>query len=499
VTDDARLSRWTTPLALSCADPRQHAGFDTIRDEIAKLESPTGGITDWAEVLRIGDAFLAETGRDLLVASAVASALAHREGISGVVLGTQLLASLLADATTTPTRPRARANALQAFVARAEIGIDTSSERPRASLELLASALRNLAEVATRTLASEAPSLRPLEDRARSALAALPVVTAAPTPVFAPPPPIVTAPSESLPDRAEQVPAFVRRVSSQLIAAASLTRAGSPLDADALRLTLTALYLPICAAPETTRDARTALPAPPKLVLETLAKQQSSAAPESLVRDALAALERNRFALDLHVHLARSLERAGSPGARAREVHRHEVRGLLTRLPELLDREFADGTRFASAETRALFASAEDPPEPQASLASEDPLAALRALARQGRMADALALGTKVRHQAGSGRARFEATYAMAALAEEARALPLAIELHAELLADLDRHALDGWDPTLATDVLRATVRLAPSGSETARAAFARLARIDARAAFEISASIHATPAKPVR
>jgi len=58
------------------------------------------------------------------------------------------------------------------------------------------------------------------------------------------------------------VPAFIRRAASQLVSAAALARAGSPLDPHALRLTLVALYLPITTAPETTRDARTALTAP---------------------------------------------------------------------------------------------------------------------------------------------------------------------------------------------------------------------------------------------
>jgi type VI secretion system protein VasJ len=339
--------------------------------------------------------------------------------------------------------------------------------------------------------------MRGLEERVRRELDAIPA-PAAPTPVFAPPPPLPTAlaptTTEALPDRADQVPAFVRRASGQLVAAAALVRASALLDPEALRTTLVALYLPIACAPETTRDARTSLPAPSKLVLETLTKQQTSMAPEMLVRDALAALERSRFALDLHVIVARALERGGA--ARACAIHRHEVTGLFARLPELLDREFADGTRFASAETRAFFTVA---PATTETPATEDPLEPVRALSRAGRIADALALGSDLRRRASSGRARFEATLAMSALAEEARALPLASELHAELLGTMDAHTLDAWEPALAAAVLRASARLAPAGSETSRTAFARLCRIDARAAFEISSSVHTTPGKTGR
>lgn len=502
---DLRLARWTAALASPCVDARQHAAFDAIRAETAKLESPTGGTTDWGEVLRLGDGFLAEVGRDLIVASALACALSHREGIAGVTLGARLLSKLVIDPATTPARTRARCNALLSFVARAELALDATKERTRPALETLQAALSELADAA-RTLGDDAPSLRTLTDRARVALEALPPpaqVTPS-APVFVAPPPAAPAASApatdaALPDRAEQVPSFVRRIAGQLVPAAALMRAAAPLDADALRITLVALYLPIQAAPETTRDARTALTAPPKLVLESLAKQQASAAPEALVREALAALERNRFALDLHVHLARALERAGASAAAS--IHRHEVRGLIARLPELLDREFADGTRFASTDARTFFAAWEPKADVTTGQPTESPIDELRALSRAGRAADALALGARLRRDAASARARFETTLAMALAAEDARALPLAAELHAALQADLDHHALDMWDPELATAALRAGLRVAAAsgGDSAARALFGKLARLDARAAFEISSSMGATAPKPVR
>lgn len=492
MSTDARFVRWTAPLATPSTEPRAHLAFDGIRNELAKLESPTAGSPDWSEIVRLGDVFLGEVGRDLVVGSALAAALSHREGLRGLTLGARLVAHLVSDASVTPPRPRARANAVATFLARAELAFDESKDRSRAALDALELAVTELA-AATSTLGDDGPSTRGLMDRVRAALAALPApVASSPAPIFAPPPPVVptaSPSSESLPDRADQVPAFVRRVSAQLVPAASLLRGLSPIGAEAIRLTLVALYLPITSAPETTQGARTSLPSPPKLVLETLGKPHASA--ETLVQGTLAALERHRFALDLHAILARALDRA-SPAAAA--VHRHEVRGLCARLPELLDREFSDGTRFASADTRSLFASweATTTTSPQQ---EEDPLSALKTLAREGRVADALAMGTQLRQRATSGRARFEVTLAMALVAEDARSLPLATELHAELLADIDRHALDTWDPTLVVAAIRAAVRV---GSDP-RAAFARLARIDARAAFEISSSLHATPGKTVR
>ncbi len=506
MTADERLARWTAPLASPCAEPRAHPGFDAVRTEIAKLESPTGSSTDWTEVLRVGDAFLSEVGRDLIVASAVASALAHREGVDGIALGARLMTTLLADASATPARPRARSNALLAYAARAEMAIESAKDPARDALDSLDAALRDLANTSASALGADAPSLHGIRDRVRTAIGSLPATAAAdPAPVFALPPPMPSpglALAAEVPDRAEQVPAFVRRVATQLVASAALSRGSSALDPHALRLTLIALYLPITSAPETTRESRTALAAPPKLVIESLARQASSGTPDTLVRDAIGALERSRFALDVHVHLARGLEAGGATSAAA--VHRHEVRGLLARLPALLDREFSDGTPFASADTRAFFAGWDPQPTlaPSSRVDSTTAIDEMRALAHAGRAGDALALGSRLRHAAASGRERFETTLAMAIIADEAHALPLAAELCAALVGDTDRHELDAWDPTLSASAIRAAVRIASKttgGDSTARALFARLARVDARGAFELSSHVHATGPKSGR
>jgi type VI secretion system protein VasJ len=506
VSANERLARWTAPLEAR-VDARAHSSFELVRTETAKLESPSGGPPDWSAVLDASDAFLTEVGRDLVVGAALASALAIREGFGGAALGASTLARLLMDPTLTPPRARARANALAWYVARTEIALDGAKDRTRSALDALDAALDELSAAATSTLGDDAPTTRSLKERVQRALASLPAPAPppsepAPAAIFAPPPPlpsVASAPAETLPDRPEQVPAFVRRISTQLVSAAALARSVTPLDADAIRTTLVALYLPIASAPETTRDRRTALPAPPKLVLETLRKHQGT--PETLVRDALAAIERSRFALDVHLALASALDRAGAE--RAASAHRHEVVGLLARLPELLEREFADGTPFASAEARATFDGWLAPaPTPIASLAPEEsPTGRIRALARQGRVADALAAGRVARDAASSVRSRFELTLSLAIVAEDARATSLAAELHLELLELMDRHALDAWDPLLAAETLRSHLRLARSATpETlARPLFARLARLDPAAAFEIARTNHATPAKTGR
>jgi hypothetical protein len=61
---------------------------------------------------------------------------------------------------------------------------------------------------------------------------------------------------------------------------------------------------------------------------------------------------------------------------------------------------------------------------------------------------------------------------------------------------------LGEWEPELASAATRAALRVAAAstgGEGASRILFGKLARLDARAAFEISSSTGATPAKPGR
>jgi type VI secretion system protein VasJ len=509
---DPRLTAWLAPVAAPAAEPRFHPAFETVRAETAKLDSPAGGPPDWAAVLGAGDVFLRQVGKDLVVATSLAVALAHREGARGLTTGLTLLTALLGAADTAPSRPRARANALAFFVARSECAWDgRPPERDRALLEALAEPIAALGRCATESLGSDAPSLRGLSDRVQRAKESLPTpaATAAVTPtpeaepkaVFAAPPPL--PPSEPPAARAESIPTQLRKNAAALAEIAGLMRASSPLDADALRVLLVALYLPMTAPPPTSRGVRTALPPPSKLTLDTIERLAADGAPDAIAKEILAALERNRLALDLHVHLSRALDRAGDAATEAKRVHAHELRGLHERLPTLVTLEFSDGTPFAAPATREMFEALAKRTVAESVIApSASPLETARELARDGRVAEALALASRARTEAPSARARFEATLALAGLAEQARALPLAEELHAALLRELDERQVEAWEPELAASALAAHLRLVrgtPGKESLAKTLFGRLAVVDPTAALAFAHPAHATPQRPVR
>lgn len=508
----ARVDAWLGPIASPSLEPRFHPTYETIRSETAKLDSPTSSPPDWAAVAASGDLFLRDVGKDLVVATSLAVALGYREGARGLTAGIDLVTGLLRTPDAAPPRARARANALAFLSARVEALWDgRPPERERAALDSLSRSIASLDACATEMLGNDAPSFRGLSDRVARALAALPgaVAPAAPPPpaaeeppaVFAPPPPLPS--SEPLVPRAESLPTLVRKHAAALLETAAQMRATAPLDADALRVLLVSLYLPITAPPPTSRGARTSLPPPPKLAIETIERLSEAAPPEAVVREVLGALERNRLALDLHLQLARALERAGEPGADARRVHRHELTGLHARLPILASLEFSDGTPLAAPATREMLDGLLAPTKPPAAPEpTESPMAAARALAREGRLTEALSLAGRVRNGASSGRRRFDATLGLAAIAEEARAFPLAEELHAALLREVDDRKIDAWDPELAAAALVAHlrfVRAVPGKEALAKSLFGRLAVLDPAVALGFATPPHATAAKTVR
>nr|MDQ3037348.1 type VI secretion system ImpA family N-terminal domain-containing protein [Myxococcota bacterium] len=157
------LTPWIHPIVGDLPlgpDPRPLAAYQSLREEIAKLESPAAGPCRWELVERDAELVLASS-KDLASAAYLAGALAQRRGIEGLTLGTALLAELLRRFDTLhPVRPRARANALAWFLDRAEQ--QALAARPssgdRAHLARLQTALTALRAAAGERLGDDAPS-----------------------------------------------------------------------------------------------------------------------------------------------------------------------------------------------------------------------------------------------------------------------------------------------------------------------------------------------------
>ncbi|MBI3596685.1 MAG: type VI secretion system domain-containing protein, partial [Nitrospirae bacterium] len=163
-------------------------------------------------------------------------------------------------------------------------------------------------------------------------------------------------------------------------------------------------------------------------------------------------------------HSALALTRLGPSFATAKEAVSAEVRTLLRRLPALLDCRFSDGTPFAAPDTRSWIerevSLSGDGSAPPASAAKEsDRLAEVREkadlLLRERKAKEAIALYHGKIAEAPASRDRFVLRLELARLSLQSGFPRLAFSQLDALDREMDRYALEEWDPPLALEVLR--------------------------------------------
>ena len=190
MTIETLLPRITAPLTPERIgiDPRYDDQYLVLKDEIAKLDSPSAGAIDWAQVERRAADVLSTLSKDLLAASYFAYARHKTQGVQGAADGLAVLDAFMTTYGDTcfPTRARARANALSWCIealARDLASRQLASGEGEAARRALATCAA-LKATATAKLAADAPSFAPLSDAIARLVAA---DDGSPAPVVAPP------------------------------------------------------------------------------------------------------------------------------------------------------------------------------------------------------------------------------------------------------------------------------------------------------------------------
>ena len=530
----AAAADWLAPIrpdAPAGDDARYDDGYARVREMIKRLDSPTGLAVDWAQVLRDGGALLQTRSKDLLIAAHVAYALYDQRGLNGLYSGLCLMHGLV-DRFWEGLYPdlrrgaRARANAIAWLTARLE-GVGERSPQAseyalvaqlselgselerlveerfadqRPALSPLIMALQRLALSVPAPTKSVAPRPPPAQDAAPAAAAA-PAQTASPATSAGPavaaklPAELVAAPAIS--NQAELI-AFYRKLRTQLSELADALRAVDDADPLPYRLTRTACYLTVVETIAAGPNGNTSVQAPPPMVLseiDGLARSQSWA---KVLAAGEQSLGRSPYLLDLHLRTHTALVQLGPRHARAQLAVEAELLSLLRRAPELPDRKFANGTPFADAATREwlaqLGASAgggatgggnETSPEDQAALE------AVRSAIAAGRTSEGLEAFEGLIARLDSGRERFGARLVVARAHAAAGSGDMAAALFEGLVEELDRHRLDVWDPSLASECLASYYHclkaLGQKDKEMAQVAgvvYRRLCRVDPKRAL---------------
>src|SRR5207248_1267565 len=169
-----RASPWMSPIPgviPDAASARLEAPYQTVTNEVGKLDRPDGGTVDWKRVAELSEDLLRTRTKDLLIGSYLAHALHRLRGLDGLATGATLLAEML-DRFWDSLQPearrlRGRVNALQWFLDKTLLTLPEQDFAPAElpGIEALQAAFLRLAELARARFADAAPAMSPLLER----------------------------------------------------------------------------------------------------------------------------------------------------------------------------------------------------------------------------------------------------------------------------------------------------------------------------------------------
>ncbi|MCA9689811.1 MAG: type VI secretion system protein TssA [Myxococcales bacterium] len=188
---EQRARPWLTPISSSkpAGDDLRHDSESLlVRDEVAKLESMTGGEVDWPKVHEIAGRLLKTRTKDLHLTCYFARAWAALEGLDGMATGVAVVALVLdrfRDSLHPPAkRARRRAGAIEWLIGQLEPAIARREPRAgdRAAVIALEQATARFVDVVRDTLGDAGPALTPLRTAVERLKLSVPASPAAPSP-----------------------------------------------------------------------------------------------------------------------------------------------------------------------------------------------------------------------------------------------------------------------------------------------------------------------------
>jgi len=229
----ASIEAWLAPISDASPagdDARYDPLHEQIRAEAAKLDSPTGGMPDWAKLVKQARELTSTKSKDLLIQSYAAYAMYNVDGLMGLASGVFLLAESMDrywDAMQPPAkRVRARVNAIQWLTDRLDATLPETQvgASDYAAVTALEAAVRRLRGVVADKFEDQAPALRPLSDAVERLKLSLPE-GAEPAGDTEPPPPPAAAPAPAAPAPVAPAPVASAPVASAPAAPAPVAAA----------------------------------------------------------------------------------------------------------------------------------------------------------------------------------------------------------------------------------------------------------------------------------
>ncbi|WP_164743912.1 type VI secretion system protein TssA [Saccharospirillum alexandrii] len=483
--------------------------FQQLEAELAKQESLTAATVDWRLVEQLARTILTSESKDLLVASYMAAALVQNQSYSGMLQGFALLQQLCEhwwdDMHPPLKRIRGRAAAITWLVEKVSWHIET---KPPAGAELtqiseLYETVSGLDQWLAEKMADKAPDMtgliRPLRQLKKTAdaeakqaeakaappepkppatespaqndaaspqsasneppvaaLAAQPPPAAQPQPATPPAPSTLKTPDINA-DVATDADASkaIRQIQDALRKLSSYYAEAKPAEPRRYRLARYALWLNVDSLPPN-KDGKTQVPPPAKDLGTRIQQALDQADFTGVVDQVEKHLVKLPYWFEGQRLLVTAMDQLGGSHQAALQVVRSELRGLLERLPGLLDLSYSDGTPFADDATRfwlnqAILLSGDDIESSggQGDALDEAHRSAVK-LASSGKIADAInELQTFARHS-GSRRQEYHARLALAEVLMDSGQAAAALPILDRLGQYIEEHRLADWEPDFA-------------------------------------------------
>lgn len=496
-----------SPDAPAGADASYEPEFEAIQREIDKLAMVTdaGVSTDWNLVASQSVAVLAGKSKDLKVAAYLAEALTRTNGLEGFAAGAHILRDLVETYWETLFPPlkrmRGRINALDWWLDRAKAYLEAYEDTSPLPPEMV-SALKDDLKSLDETLggkSDDAPSLLSMIE----SVGRLPIQEpqAPPAPEAAPDqpaPPAAPATGQTAAAQPAPTQASAPQAASASVPAGSLEQARGQLAAglDQLfsasyvlfktdpgsptpyRLVRLAAWMPL-AAPPPAKSGQTMIPPPPPQVRASLEQALASGNYMAAVENAETRVNEFRFWLDLSRVSAEGLRNLGPGYESALAAVETETALYVRRFPGVENLSFSDGTPFADDKTKLWItrlgrAGASNSGGAPAGAGDDDEESVMdkaRELAAKNQAVGAVTLLQGKLGSAASGRMRLRWRIGLAEVLMASGSPENARPIVEQILADLDDHKLDDFDPELALKgLLTARQGLAGAADEPAKA-----------------------------
>ncbi len=497
---------------------RYDPDFERLQAEMQKLENLSGEPVDWKLVVSLSQEILKNKSKDLLVGSYLVMGLLETDGLLGFSNGLSCLEGLISDHWPSlfpvAKRMRARINALNWLSEKAGAVI-TRSEPDKGDGAILSTCgdqVKTLEVLLQDKLGQEDPGLadlsRPIQEHLNRILTenGAPAKSDAGDAIAEPKPkvetkplPVTTAPLSASFETFEDARRTLKDSFSILKRVASFVRHQDPVKPLPYRLVRFLTWCDIDNLPPA-KDGRSRIQPPPNQLRDRFQGLIEQSAWKELLNQTEGRVAEFPFWLDLHQTSDTALAGLGQDYANASQAVKSEVASLLSRLPNLVDLQFSDGTPFANETTRNWISTQIFPAKDAERIEAVAPdmetgfLDELqkksRQLLQEGEIKAALSLVQDAARSAPTQRQKFLAQTELANLCVAASQVKAALA-HLEMLDDqITKFSLDVWEPQLAYQVLmiywqtlnkaiRETKQPAPEISRLSDSVYARLCRLD--------------------